>query len=337
MPALMLDARVIPRASLRRDAASQLGHAAVDYLFGAGDQQRLAGQLERGDRRYFVGPTETPQRHLRPHQCTELLLCLGRHARGLEEIGGDRAGADRGAPDAARAKFAGKTTYQLARSALGRAIDRSSGQTHAPRKRSIQQHRGAVLERRRQRLCLKERRTHVDRVLSVELLSAHRVRRLEAAAAGVEEDAIELVDAVDLQRRGEGRCGGRVGRVVSDVDRSLTKGFAPFDAFVLSVNLHRDFCYDKESIAMALLTVRNVPDSVRDHLNLRAATGTSMEAHVRRILPQACPELATAATAASLAAWLAFLYGLSKSRGAEALLEQRTSAELAEHGAAKVR
>ena len=83
---------------------------------------------------------------------------------------------------------------------------------------------------------------------------------------------------------------------------------------------------------MAVLTVRNVPDSVRDRLRLRAArAGTSMEEQVRLILLQAslAPEKATGA--AGLPTWVAALYGQKKPIGVvDALLKERAAAELAE-------
>jgi len=90
---------------------------------------------------------------------------------------------------------------------------------------------------------------------------------------------------------------------------------------------------------MAVLTVRNVPDSVRDRLRLRAArAGTSMEAQVRLILLQASLEPATATSAASLPEWVASLYGQNKPSGVvDALLSERASAELAEYHVTKQR
>lgn len=85
---------------------------------------------------------------------------------------------------------------------------------------------------------------------------------------------------------------------------------------------------------MAVLTVRNVPDSVRDRLRLRAArAGTSMEEQVRLILMQASLEPAKAASAADLPAWVAALYGQNKPSGVvEALIDERAEAQLAERG-----
>ncbi|MGQ0799172.1 MAG: FitA-like ribbon-helix-helix domain-containing protein [Pseudomarimonas sp.] len=90
---------------------------------------------------------------------------------------------------------------------------------------------------------------------------------------------------------------------------------------------------------MAVLTVRNVPDSVRDRLRLRAAkAGTSMEEQVRLILLQASLEPAKTISAASLPAWVASLYGQNKPRGVvEDLLNERAAAELAELGKSKQR
>lgn len=88
---------------------------------------------------------------------------------------------------------------------------------------------------------------------------------------------------------------------------------------------------------MAVLTVRNVPDTVRDRLRLRAArAGTSMEEQVRLILLQASLEPAKTTSAAALPAWVASLYGQKKpSDTVEALLIERKAAERAEQDASK--
>ena len=83
---------------------------------------------------------------------------------------------------------------------------------------------------------------------------------------------------------------------------------------------------------MAVLTVRDVPDSVRDRLRLRAArAGTSMEEQVRLILLQASLAPEVVSGAALLPAWVATLYGKNKPNGVvETLLTERQAAELAE-------
>jgi plasmid stability protein len=90
--------------------------------------------------------------------------------------------------------------------------------------------------------------------------------------------------------------------------------------------------------AMAVLTVRNVPDSVRDRLRLRAArAGTSMEEQVRLILLQASLAPEKAVGAASLPAWVAALYGQNKPAGVvDALLLERAAAESAEQASLKI-
>lgn len=61
---------------------------------------------------------------------------------------------------------------------------------------------------------------------------------------------------------------------------------------------------------MAVLTIRNLPDKVRDRLRQRAAAaGTSMEAQARAILTKASREGASPETAASLQRWVDQLYG----------------------------
>lgn len=80
---------------------------------------------------------------------------------------------------------------------------------------------------------------------------------------------------------------------------------------------------------MAVLTVRNVPDAVRDRLRLRAAVaGTSMEEQVRLILLHASLEPIKPTAARSLQDWVSALYENGKPDGVvDALLAQR--AELA--------
>jgi plasmid stability protein len=78
---------------------------------------------------------------------------------------------------------------------------------------------------------------------------------------------------------------------------------------------------------MAVLTVRNLPDQVRDRLRLRAAhAGTSMEEQVRLILMQASLEPPRPAPARALPDWVNALYGANKPVGVVADL-------LAEHAA----
>jgi plasmid stability protein len=76
---------------------------------------------------------------------------------------------------------------------------------------------------------------------------------------------------------------------------------------------------------MATLTIRNLPDDVRDRLRVRAArAGVSMEAEARSILIRASVE--TPATAASLQAWVDELYGARRPAGVvETLIEERQS------------
>lgn len=81
---------------------------------------------------------------------------------------------------------------------------------------------------------------------------------------------------------------------------------------------------------MAVLTVRDVPDSVRDRLRA-ARAGTSMEEQVRLILLQASLAPEVVSGAALLPAWVATLYGKNKPNGVvETLLTERQAAELAE-------
>lgn len=67
---------------------------------------------------------------------------------------------------------------------------------------------------------------------------------------------------------------------------------------------------------MATLTIRNLPDEVRQRLRMRAArAGRSMEAEVRAILCQASNEAAPTETPESLQAWVDSLYGQQKPSG----------------------
>lgn len=60
---------------------------------------------------------------------------------------------------------------------------------------------------------------------------------------------------------------------------------------------------------MAVLTIRNLPDVVRDRLRKRAAAaGSSMEAHARAILAKASLESVEKETGASLQQWVDTLY-----------------------------
>ncbi len=83
---------------------------------------------------------------------------------------------------------------------------------------------------------------------------------------------------------------------------------------------------------MAVLTVRNLPDQVRDRLRLRAArAGTSMEEQVRLILMKASLEPSAPATARALPDWVNALYGANKPSGVVAdLLAERAEAGHAE-------
>lgn len=64
---------------------------------------------------------------------------------------------------------------------------------------------------------------------------------------------------------------------------------------------------------MAVLTIRNLPDEVRDRLRLRAAqAGHSMEAEVREILAQASHEPHATTDADQLQTWVEQIYGQTK-------------------------
>lgn len=61
---------------------------------------------------------------------------------------------------------------------------------------------------------------------------------------------------------------------------------------------------------MAVLTIRNLPDEVRDRLRLRAAqAGHSMEAEVREILAEASLEPHRKPNANQLQTWVEQIYG----------------------------
>ena len=83
---------------------------------------------------------------------------------------------------------------------------------------------------------------------------------------------------------------------------------------------------------MAVLTVRNVPDQVRDRLRMRAAqAGTSMEEQVRLILLQASLEPPPSAAARALPGWVSKLYGGHTPSGVvDELLDERRKAHRAE-------
>jgi plasmid stability protein len=64
---------------------------------------------------------------------------------------------------------------------------------------------------------------------------------------------------------------------------------------------------------MANLTIRNVPDEVRERLRLRAArAGRSMESEIRAILIEASLVENRRASAEALQAWVNDLYGSKK-------------------------
>jgi len=67
---------------------------------------------------------------------------------------------------------------------------------------------------------------------------------------------------------------------------------------------------------MAVLTIRNLPDEVRDRLRLRAAqSGRSMEAEVRDILARASLEPRETTDPDALQSWVDRLYGKSMPDG----------------------
>lgn len=80
---------------------------------------------------------------------------------------------------------------------------------------------------------------------------------------------------------------------------------------------------------MAALTIRNLPEAVRERLRLRAArAGTSMEAEVRGILTRAAYEEPPPVSALGLQAFVDRLYGAAKPEGVvdELLRERRREA-----------
>jgi len=83
---------------------------------------------------------------------------------------------------------------------------------------------------------------------------------------------------------------------------------------------------------MAVLTIRNVPDEVRERLRLRAArAGRSMEAEARAILTEACTADERRVSGAALQAWVDSLYGEQKPRGVvDELIESRRREAAAE-------
>lgn len=91
---------------------------------------------------------------------------------------------------------------------------------------------------------------------------------------------------------------------------------------------------------MAVLTIRNLPDKVRDRLRQRAAAaGLSMEAQVRAILAKASRQNPTPETAASLQAWVEDLYRGDKpdSTVRDLLTTRRREARAERAGARKPR
>ncbi len=81
---------------------------------------------------------------------------------------------------------------------------------------------------------------------------------------------------------------------------------------------------------MAVLTVRNLPDEVRDRLRQRAAHGGhSMEAEVRRILTDAAFEPERRQSAQVLRDWVRRHYGSDRPRNVvdEFIAERRREAE----------
>ena len=76
---------------------------------------------------------------------------------------------------------------------------------------------------------------------------------------------------------------------------------------------------------MAVLTIRNLPQEVKEQLRLRAArAGTSMEAEVRAILVRASLEEPRRASARRLQQWVDDLYAGKKPAGVvDALLDER--------------
>jgi plasmid stability protein len=83
---------------------------------------------------------------------------------------------------------------------------------------------------------------------------------------------------------------------------------------------------------MAVLTIRNVPDEVRDRLRLRAArSGRSMEAEVRAILTEASLEDETRISSAALQAMVDDLYkGQKRKSKVDELIRERRKEALTE-------
>lgn len=91
---------------------------------------------------------------------------------------------------------------------------------------------------------------------------------------------------------------------------------------------------------MAVLTIRNLPDAVRDRLRQRAAqAGLSMEAQARAILTVASEQGAGQQTGASLQKWVDELYRNGKPRSAvnDLLATRRREARAESPGARKPR
>ena len=81
---------------------------------------------------------------------------------------------------------------------------------------------------------------------------------------------------------------------------------------------------------MAVLTIRNLPDEVRDRLRLRAArAGPSMEAEVRAILTRASAEIPDRESGKLLQDWVDELYagGRPSDAGGDLLRERRAEAD----------
>lgn len=85
---------------------------------------------------------------------------------------------------------------------------------------------------------------------------------------------------------------------------------------------------------MAVLTIRNLPDVVRNRLRMRAAAaGSSMEAFTRSILTKASLESLEPETAASLQQWVDRLYrGNKPDTAVKDLLAARHGEVRAERG-----
>ena len=83
---------------------------------------------------------------------------------------------------------------------------------------------------------------------------------------------------------------------------------------------------------MAVLTIRNVPEQVRERLRLRAArAGTSMEHEARAIRARGSLEPAGERSAKGLQAWVNQLYGKRKpAKVVDELLAQRRRESRAE-------